>query len=147
MNQRNIALTLVLSTVSALAGAQTLAEKEAWAREQQSLDKSVAATQAACGAKVALTVDRPSWWKVQDQWAKGSPAGRCGLVYEALTNVCGSADGKNAVAGKIKTVQCAYGGTNSGYKLELKDGTLNYQVQLDRPNQGEEIVKFLKTNI
>ena len=143
----SIALALC-AAYGAPASAQSLAEKEAWQTQTDYSDRYLASTQTTCKAKIDLVYDRPSWMKVQEQWSAGSPNGRCQDVFNALESICrGSADGQKAVAAKVKSVRCGYGGTSGGYKMTLRGGTIDYSVQIDRPNVEEEIIKALKQQL
>jgi len=151
MKTLRMLVSIAALSLSALAGsatAQSLAEKEAWQLQTDYSDRYVKSTKGVCKAQVDLVYDRPSWMKVQDKWGDGSPNGRCQDVFNALESICrGSADGQKAVASKIKSVRCSYGGKTSGHKLSLSGGTINYSVEIDRANVEEEIAKTLKQQL
>lgn len=154
MFRRWLALTgtLLLSPLAPAEEAprETLAQKEYWANQLHYTQRTLETIKEHCGYAPEFAYDKASWWTVKDELAnKGaSPNGRCDDVLGAMWGICmGNPEAARAVREGIKSVVCGYGGENSGFKIELKDGVVRYQVELNRANAGEEISNYLKSQL
>ncbi len=144
-----LAANFAQAQAPAPAAPETLAQKEYFAKNHSYIDEGVAAMSTACGKNIAFSFDRTSWWngKTEVETNAASAYGRCDSVVQIVKGLCETADGKAAVGANISSIHCAYGGKQSGFKLELSGGKLDYAVELDRPNIDEEITQFLKSKM
>ncbi len=143
-----LAVTLGASFTIGSATAQSLAEQEAWENQMGYTQRSIDTVADVCKVKLAFEYDKPSWWKVRDQWGQGSPNGRCDDVLNTLERMCrNSAAAQKAIASKVKSLKCGYGGKTSGFSLRLTSGAISYNVEVDKPNVQDLIEKYLKENL
>lgn len=143
-----LAVTFAAAIASTSAGAQSLAEQEAWDNQMDYTKRSLDNVAEVCKVKLAFEYDKPSWWKVRDQWGQGSPNGRCDDVLNTLERMCrNSGAAQKAIATKVKSLKCGYGGKNSGFSLRLTGGAISYNVEIDKPNVQDLIEKYFKENL
>jgi hypothetical protein len=150
LNTRQHAAIYLFLGLSTVVSAQSLADEERWAKQTNGTERHIADVKNHCGADVALTYDKPSWDKVQAEWGKGSPFGRCKDAYDALVNMCVASNGaaaKKAIVAKVKTVSCSYGGFNSGYKMSFSNGTIFYAVEVDKNNVVEKLMADIRAKL
>jgi len=155
---RAIVITaLVLAVASATVNAQTdapppapaetLAQKDYWANQLDYTQRTLDSISASCGGSIAFAYDRASWWAQKDALAAkaASPNGRCDDVLNALVNICStSSDHAATVLTNVTSIECGFGGMDSGFRIDLSGGKLRYDVELNRPNVGEEVENYLK---
>ncbi len=150
LTQMLLSAGLLVIAASATAAGETLAQKEYWANQMDYTQRSLDSIQQTCSGSLAFTYEKASWWASKDALlaAGASPNGRCDDVLNAIINVCRSSPAAaKAVASGIQSVNCGYGGMDTGFKLNLAAGKLQYQVEINRANIGEEIEKYLKNNL
>jgi hypothetical protein len=151
LNSRRYSTVCLLLSLSATLCAQSLADQERWAKQTNGTEAYISSVKNHCGADVALTFDKPSWDKVQSDWGRGTPFGRCQDAYDALESICirsgNPAAAKAAVASKVKAVVCSYGGVTSGYKMNFSNGTIYYAVEIDKPNVVEKLVADIRAKL
>jgi hypothetical protein len=150
LTQMLLCAGLIASAALARAEGETLAQKEYWANQLDYTQRSLASIQENCGSTLAFSYEKTSWWSHKDALleAGASPNGRCDDVLNAVINVCRSSPAAaKAVASSVKSVDCGYGGMDSGFKLTLTAGKLQYNVEVNRANIGEEIERYLKNNL
>ncbi len=129
------------------APTETLAQREYWAGQMDYTQRTLDSIESTCGGRIAFAYDRASWWPHKDALAARatSPNGRCDDVLNALVNICyGDPEAARVVLANVKSVECGYGGINTGFKLQLEAGKLRYDVEVERHNVGEEIANWLK---
>jgi hypothetical protein len=150
LNSRRCSALCLLLSLSAPLCAQSLADQERWAKQTNGTEAYISSVKNHCGVDVALTFDKPSWDKVQSDWGRGTPFGRCQDAYDALERICinsTSSAAKAAVASKVKAVVCSYGGVTSGYKMNFSNGTIYYAVEIDKPNVVEKLVADIRAKL
>lgn len=141
-------LAATLLAASCCAYAQTLEEKEVWDNQMSYTQRSLDEIANQCKAKINFSYEKASWWKVKSEWTSFSPNGRCDDVLNTLERMCRNSEAaQQAIAKNVKAVRCAYGGKKNGFKLNFSGGTIDYAVEVDRPNVQEEIEKYLKTKM
>lgn len=155
MSKSRLLLCAALLTVAigpALAqNTESLAEQEYWNGQTSYLQRTLERIIEDCGAAPAFAFDRSAWWPIKDALRErgSSPNGLCETVAESVWNVCRSSPaGRAAVAAKVRSITCGYGGEATGYRLELgADGALRYDVEENRANPGDLIVAYLKSRL
>jgi hypothetical protein len=150
LNLRRYSTLCILIGLSSPLLAQSLADEERWAKQTNGTERYIGSVKNHCGADVALTFDKPSWDKVQSDWGRGTPFGRCQDAYDALERICinsASAAAKTAVATKVKAVVCSYGGVTSGYKMSFSNGTIYYAVEIDKNNVVDKLVADIRAKL
>ncbi len=136
-----------VSAVSATATGETLAQKEYWENQMIYTQRALESYAENCGGTLEFAYDRPGWWAVRDDIAarSASPNGRCEDIVNALIDICrGGSSAAEVVTANVKRVECGFGGIDRGFHLELKDGRLRYDVELNRQNVQSEILEWLK---
>jgi hypothetical protein len=153
MRDQHDLVALALGALLAGAGAakaETIAEKEYWAGQMFYTQRSLDLIREHCGAVPRFEFDKASWWANRDTVeAKGaSPYGRCDDVLGAIWGICmGGPAFAEAVRNGIQSVTCGYGGVDSGYRIELNEGALRYDVELDKANAGDAVTAYLKSKL
>jgi hypothetical protein len=149
-------LLVVLSIAASVSHAQspapreTLAQKEYWTNQMDYSQRTVDEIKTHCGAAPSFAFDRASWWPHKDALAAKavSPYGRCDDALIAIRDVCmGNPDAAARVKEAIKSVHCGYGGDDAGFKIELQNGALRYDVEVNKPNPREALSDYLKAQL
>lgn len=123
--------------------AQSLKDREYFAKQEEALAKEVATTNKKCDSNVSAKFD----WTTPPAEAdrKYSAYGYCGAVLEGVRKVCDSgAMGKDAVKEKIKTVTCGFGPKR---EIALKDGAIDYKIEFKSSNDAAYVSEYLKNNL
>lgn len=106
-------------------------------------EDQLAAANKACGTEIAARFD----WSTFDmkQAENFSVEAYCGEPLTALKGICGTEQGRQAVAAKVKGFVCKQG---SERKLSLNsDGTLEYSIDYSSVNDFEYVSTWLKKNL
>jgi len=139
-----LALALTLLGTGELH-AQSVEEQEAWERQQDYADRQLEQVETSCGIKPKFSFEKSSWWKARGEWSDFSPNGRCSDVATALTVLCKASErNRAAVAKNVREIRCGLGGRKTGFKFSLKGGVIEYFVEVERANVGDEIQTLLK---
>ncbi|MBX3203108.1 MAG: hypothetical protein KF894_33600, partial [Labilithrix sp.] len=152
MKPKNVVVsTLLLGGLllaSAGAHAESLEDKEKWARQDSYMESSVKDANAACGTSakpITYQFDKASFAK--EDWSSHSPNGYCSGVFDNLRSICANVDGaKQPVQNQIKKVVCKYAGKGK-FGVTLSGGTLTYSVDWDEPNVDDKIATSIKRNL
>jgi hypothetical protein len=110
---------VVLFVFAASVQAGAIADKAKITKFNGDVKSSMDAMNAACGSKIKVTFD-PAGMK-EATWEGKSLSGYCEQAFAGVTDVCGNADYKDAVAKHIKEVKCSFGdkeGSNPAYNLK-----------------------------
>ena len=129
--------------------AETLAEKEFKATELGYVSRDLKTMNDACGTTMPMDIDWLAFQAASEQMSKGSASinGRCSEMTTTVAQICrGSAYGKDAVKKNIQNLSCTFGGAGKQV-IDLKAGTFTYGIDLDAPNVGDVMTKYIKTNI
>jgi hypothetical protein len=103
------------------------------------LRKAAAAAAAACGKKVAVTVD---WTGVTDEMlGRYSIPSYCGAPLSELGRLCETAEGKAYVAAEVNEVVCRFG---PALALEVASGTLKWTSSTEGSNLDEFVRETLR---
>jgi hypothetical protein len=125
--------------------AQSLEEREAWENQEKHMKDALEPVKKFCGIDLQVTLDRPSWNKVRQEWNDASPSGRCSDVTDRLVDLCRKSEtAKDAVVQGLKKFHCSFGGKTSGFKFQLEAGALIYAVETERANINDEIMALLR---
>ncbi len=140
-----IAVSLyLLASPSFAQSAQDTQDTQDWAKQMSYSNQLMDGIAESCKVKIKFEYDKESWNKVKNQWDSASPNGQCEEVLVRVERLCSSGEAaQKAVAAKVKSIRCSYGGKGSGYAISLKAGALNYSVEVDKANVAESIDKFL----
>lgn len=123
--------------------AQSLKDREYFAKQEEYLAKEVANTNKKCDSSVAAKFDWSSPPSEADR--KFSAYGYCGAVLEGMRKVCDSgALGKDAVKAKIKTLTCGFGPKR---EIALKDGAIDYKIEFKSSNDADFVANYLQNNL
>jgi hypothetical protein len=141
------ALGACMLTTSPAAADYSLREKKLMKWHEEVLAKSVKAANEKCGAKVKATIDWRSWRKemnrILDGKVKRGIGSYCQLVPDALWSMCnGSKDAKKAIARKIRSYSCKFGGKGKR-RIVLRGGTISFWVDWKAANNGYYIKQYL----
>lgn len=124
--------------------AQSLKDKEYFAKQEESLAKEVASTNKKCDSNVTAKFDWSTPPAAEDR-GKYSAYGYCGAALEGMRKVCDSgAMGKEAVKEKIKSLTCGFGANR---EIALKDGAIDYKIKFKSSNDAEYVSEYLKNNL
>jgi hypothetical protein len=128
--------------------AESAQDKQDWAKQMGYSNQLMDGIAESCKAKIKFEYEKESWNKVKSQWDSASPNGQCEEVLVRVERFCSSGEAaQKAVAAKVKSILCSYGGKGSGYAISLKSGALSYSAEVDRANVAESIDKFLKSSL
>ena len=109
--------------------AQTLADKDEIAKDNQFLSTYQKQVNTSCGGThIQFTINYPSFVHSPGGLQNGSQTNPSGLIQnagDAITNICRTEAGKAAVAQKIHTVVCVYA---NGEEESLAGGTFTYRI-------------------
>lgn len=151
MNAKNVVVSLMLLggvLVATAASAQSLEEKEKWAKQDQYMADSIKNANEHCAIgdpKITNEFDKASFAK--EDWQSHSPNAFCSTAFDNLRSLCSNTEGaKASVKEKIKKVVCRFGGKGK-FGLALVNGTFTYTVDWDEKNVDEKITGFLKKNL
>ena len=121
--------------------AQTLAERQTTQREDAKLAEALGVTNAHCGTSLAASIVWPDFLQHKDKLPFAT--GDCEAALTALTQMCNDPTAKQAIAQKVKSLTCIYGG---GAKQSLAldaAGALTLSVDLDGANYNQFVQKWL----
>jgi hypothetical protein len=137
-------LTVILIGIGATnVQAQSLKDKEYFAKQEESLAKEVASTNKKCGSSVTAKFDWSTPPAAEDR-GKYSAYSYCGAALEGMRKVCDSGAGKEAVKEKIKSLTCGFGQKR---EVALKDGTVDYKIEFKSSNDADYVSEYLKNNL
>jgi hypothetical protein len=126
------------------AQAQSLKDKEYFAKQEEALAKEVAQTNKKCDSNVTAKFDWTTPPAPEDR-SKFSAYGYCGAALAGMRKVCESgAMGKDAVKEKIKTVTCGFAPKR---EIALKDGAIDYKIEFKSSNDADYVSDYLKNNL
>ncbi len=135
------AISFCILTQSAFA--QSLAEKELYAKEESAMVSRVENTNKQCQTSVKFKFDWASFKKA-DLEDRGATT-FCEGVFSAINDVCtGSDAGLKAVQSKIKSVTCKQAAPRT---IALKNGELIYGIDYNAANDRDAVFDFLKKNL
>jgi hypothetical protein len=124
--------------------AQSLKDKEYFAKQEEALAKDVTATNKKCDSNIAAKFDWSTPPAAEDR-TKYSAYGYCGAALEGMRKVCdGGAMGKEAVKEKIKSLTCGFAPKR---EIALKDGAINYKIEFKSSNDAAFVSDYLKNNL
>lgn len=118
-----IPLAVLLATTATLH-AESLEEKKYWKLQTERIDRTLQKVEEACGVKVAFEfLDKPRLRAAAEaEKTKSSGYGICDRVVDLVHSIClGGDDEKQAVAAKIKKIECGF---SNPWTLDLKGGTV-----------------------
>lgn len=118
---RSAAIALVLTTLATTTLAQSLESRRRYAEQEAELATKTAATGKSCGIDLNSTIDWPSF--NTDEIMQKSTVSWCSAGLDALETLCSDPMGKQAVAGKIKSLTCSGAAVVS---VKLTEGNLAY---------------------
>jgi hypothetical protein len=125
-----------------VAAAAAAREKQIQPEQETALAKDVGFTNKLCGSDFAAKFD---WTGLPAGALKEySVSGYCGAALEGIRRVCNDALGKGAVAQKIKSMTCGFGGERS---ISLKDGSLAYTINFNSANDADFVYAYLQNNL
>jgi hypothetical protein len=143
-----VSLTILgIVFVANSATAESLAEKERWAREDHYVQPSLDAMNDACGiAKdkaITHSFNKKSFDKNPPPTSY-SPNGHCGGLLDDIAYLCRNMEAaKQPIQENIKRITCT-AGAKGKYSLTLKGGTLNYVLDWDQINTSDKNLETLK---
>jgi hypothetical protein len=135
----------LLTLIAAPVFAQSLEAKKMYAKEEADLATLTALTNKACGIELKTQIDWPSF-DADEALKKGATAW-CRAGLDALEDLCGEAQGKAAIAAKVKTLTCA--GAPAVSATLSPDGNLTYAFPFSSSaNQNKlQIRTYLEKNL
>jgi hypothetical protein len=138
------ASALCFGVFGAVAQAQILDPKLKQQEAEKSLaEDQLAAANMACGTGLSARFDWPTFDMKQAE--NFSVQAYCGEPLTALKGICGTEQGRQSVAAKVKGFVCKQGKER---KLNLtSDGMLEYSVDYSSVNDFEYVSTWLKKNI
>ena len=104
----HILVPLALAMPASPVQAQTLAQKQMMARQDADFAASVPDTDKACGITLKASIDWPGFLK--GDAGQNSVSAYCAEPLNTLRSMCSDATAKAAIAEKIKTYTCGFGG-------------------------------------
>ena len=135
----------LLTLIAAPVFAQSLEAKKMYAKEEANLATQAALTNKACGFDIKTQVDWPSF--NADEVLEKSVAAWCTAGLDAMADLCAEAQGKAAVAAKVKTLTCA--GAPAVSATLSPDGNLTYAFPFSSAsNQNKLLIRtYLEKNL
>ena len=147
MRKRTVAglLTAAAFMTCGMAGAQTLAQRDAIAQDKVNLAEYSKRVNSACGTHINFSVNYASY-----QQAPGGVNEQAHAPYlilenagDAIMNVCKSESGKQSVQEKIKSVVGVY---TEGEEESLSAGVFTYKAGYHGA-QTESVERWLKSHL
>jgi hypothetical protein len=133
-------VSFALAAVSAPLYAQTLAQKQMMSRQDELFSSSVPDTNQACGTALKASIDWPSFLKAEI--GSNSISSFCAEPLNTMRGMCSDATAKQAIAEKIKTNTCGFGGPGKR-TLSFDNGNLRMDVDWDAANYNDYIRAWL----
>ena len=115
-------IALLLLFVATAAHAESLEEKKFWKQESERVGRTVIEAEKQCGVKLEFEfLDKPGLRAAAEK-DKATPYVVCDRVVDLVASLCRQGeDEKQAVAAKIKKIQCGY---SNPWTLNLKAGAV-----------------------
>lgn len=136
----HILVPLALAMPASPVQAQTLAQKQMMARQDADFAASVPDTDKACGITLKASIDWPGFLK--GDAGQNSVSAYCAEPLNTLRSMCSDATAKAAIAEKIKTYTCGFGGQGKR-ALSLDNGALRMDVDWDAANYDDFVRAWL----
>jgi hypothetical protein len=140
---------LVLSVmVPALAGAQSIEEKQNRAAGESLVADSVKSMNKVCKTEIPTdgVIDWASWKSAVNE--KGKKANYpCGYVAYGMESLCRDKIAQETVAKDVKKLRCLGDGSGEEVKFELKDGTLVFHTHYEMRDTDKQAKKWLSKNL
>jgi hypothetical protein len=126
---------------STLLHAQSLKDKEYFAKEDKNLSGYMANLNRTCGSDIIAKFD----WSRTPSDRTYSASSYCNAVLGALSHICGRSQlGKDTVKQKIKSLTCSFGPQRT---ITIKDGAIDYRINYSSSNDVEFAQKYLEDNL
>ncbi len=126
---------------------ETIEQKEYWSRQMYYIQRTLDTLREYLGSAPTFLFDKGSWWPNRDlvEAHHASPYGRADDILWALVSICRDHPTElPRIRECVHTIVCGFGGVDSGFDVQLKDGTLRYDVELNKPDAGEAVLARLK---
>jgi hypothetical protein len=145
-SRKLLSLVVLGALVPLTAYGVSLEEKKQRAAEEEKMAAADGKMNAACGTKIASTID---WDSFNGAVMGGYSAySRCSAVPDTLKYMCSDKDVKASVSKSIKKHVCHFGGKDASKRgFTLKNGTMEYTLGLDSSNDGEFIKSYLMKHL
>ena len=109
MRRRNVLLAvLALAALATPVHAQTVAQQQMMADVDADFAAKVPDTDKACGTAIKASIDWPGFLK--SEIGQNSVSAYCAAPLDTMQSMCADAMAKQAIAAKVKTYTCAFGG-------------------------------------
>jgi hypothetical protein len=150
---RSLRCPLILVLVGAALAWATIAladfslrQKKYMKAQDEAFQKDVASANTKCGMKLKANIDWASFAGEVDKQLDGklnySFSGYCAEPVNTMFSMCDDADSKSAIAKKIKSYTCKFGGKGKR-KIDLKGSGLTFWVDWEAANNGDFCKDFL----
>jgi hypothetical protein len=137
---------LLIALFATPAFALTLAEKNKMQVWQEEIMAEAAEFKAACGYDLPVTLDEAVATPFMEQHVSASDY--CSSALSAMTDMCANATAKEAIAAKVKSVNCMYKkGLPSAELSMAEDGVLSFSFDAGNANLETDITSFLENNL
>jgi hypothetical protein len=124
----------------------SLRQKKFMKGQDDYFQKEVASANTKCGMKLKASIDWNSFKAEVDKSLDGkintSFYGYCSEPLSSMHGMCDDADSKGAIAKKVKSYTCRFGGKGKR-KMDLKGGALTFWIDWDAANNGDFCKDFL----
>lgn len=130
----------ILIACMAPAQAQTLAQKQMMAKQDEALVDPLRQANEACGTSIKASIDWPGF--LSAQIGNNSISGFCESALSTMRGMCSDALAKKEIAAKVQTYTCGFGGAGKR-AMSLKDGNLRLDIDWDASNYDDFIKAWL----
>jgi hypothetical protein len=143
--KRNIVGAAIIAAMwSTVVYAQSLKDKEYFAKQETYLAEQVPYVNKKCDTKITVKFDWSKPPKPEERTTY-SAYGYCQAVLDAVQRVCDSSRaGKDAVKEKIKSLTCGFGPQR---EIALKGGAINYKINYSSANDVDFVFEYLQNNL
>jgi hypothetical protein len=139
---RKTVVLMIAALIPTAALAESLEEKRWHAGEEKSLKRAIEDMNKACGITIATKID---WTTFKfDDWSKHHVGMMCLPPVRAVQQLCGQADGKEAIGKAVKTLTCK-GADAPG--IELNGGAIEFKVTTKKTPTQDEAKSYLLKKI
>lgn len=138
------AAVIAMAIGSTAVSAQSLKDKEYFAREERSLADKLPSVAEACGTTIAVKFD---WSKPPspEERTTYSASSYCSAVLDGMQRVCASSHaGKDAVKRAITKLTCGFGPQRS---ITLKNGAIVFRIDYGASNNVDYVFEYLQSTL
>jgi hypothetical protein len=120
--------------------AQSLAQKQMMARQDEEFAQAVPPTDKACGTTLKAAIDWPGF--LSAEIGQNSISAFCAGPLNTMASMCSDPTAKKAIAEKVKSYTCRFGGPGKR-ALALQNGELSMDVDWDAANYDDFVRAWL----